>query len=56
MSCATKLRYQKVIHNCYSRNGNVYIQKEINGNILQLNKQILNELRVNITVNQSFSF
>lgn len=41
-----KLRNQKIIHNCYSRNGNVYIQKTINDSILLLNKSILVEMGV----------
>lgn len=53
---AIKLRNQKIIHNCYSRNGNVYIQKAINDSILQLNKSMLIEMGVDTTqINRTFS-
>lgn len=44
MNAGTKLRYKKVISACFSRNGNVYFRKEINGKMFLLNKDILAEL------------
>lgn len=44
MNAGTKLRYKKVINACFSRNGNVYFRKEVNGKMNLLNKNILAEL------------